>query len=104
MRVIDRGDLRLGRTIVNKQQAADVLTFPQLGIAGERPSRTLRAVKNGGLTAILDRRSPQRPGVGRSGRRDGPSVEQRDGYWRLSRSVTVAHDAPADREVMPSVA
>jgi hypothetical protein len=45
----------------------------------ERPSRTLRAVKNGGLAAILDRHSPQRCGVGWSGRRDGSSVEQRDG-------------------------
>src|SRR5271166_2442549 len=38
-------------------------------------------------SVILDRRSPQRPRVGRSGRRDGPSVEQRDGRLTLSRSV-----------------
>jgi hypothetical protein len=37
MRVIGGGDWRLGRTIVNEQQAADVLTFPQLGIAANGP-------------------------------------------------------------------
>jgi hypothetical protein len=59
-----------------------VLMDPYLCTAwrcGERPSRTLRAVKHGGLAAIPDRHSPKRSGMGRSGRRDGPSVEQRDG-------------------------
>jgi hypothetical protein len=37
MRVISGGGLRLGRVILNEQQAADVLTFPQLGMAANGP-------------------------------------------------------------------
>src|SRR5277367_2194715 len=67
------GGFRHEITIPYRQQAAEVLTFPPAWHSGERPSRTLRAVKNGGLRPSLTaahRNAPEWAG------RDGGMVLQ----------------------------